>query len=324
MGGIIPEALFEATQRRLEKVAAMKGHGGGREPKGAHLLTHGLLRCSRCGSAMIARTDTRTRDGGQWYICDGRERRGKEFCSQPWVRREDIDEPLLAELDKYHLDHEAMVERMQARLSYDQQRVAGVIADLERQAAQRDERFARAEEDYLDRKITPEQWARLDARLTEEGVAIGSALERAKDQEAQLTEAAPRDAEEEVLRRLADLRHAVLEGVRTAPNVTALRQVLRRIFKRVLLVEVNGRARLYPDARLDQHVFYDFYQEHGRLPSEPGETDWRHGDDVYKRVALDLDEKPEQDSWPSYPSGTLPIPPAIPTPSSLVFRSTIV
>jgi hypothetical protein len=44
------------------------------------------------------------------------------------------------------------------------------------------------------------------------------------------------DAEEAVLRRLAELRQAVVDGINQAPDLNALRTILKQLFEVVLLV----------------------------------------------------------------------------------------
>jgi hypothetical protein len=46
----------------------------------------------------------------QAYRCEGRLRRGLEFCDQPMVSRASVDQPMLAELNNRYLDRKAMVE----------------------------------------------------------------------------------------------------------------------------------------------------------------------------------------------------------------------
>jgi hypothetical protein len=84
---IVTVECWERAAQIRGTAARTKGHGGGRWPKGPHLLTRGLLRCGTCDAAMIPRTDPRPDGSWQVYVCDGRRRHGPEFCDQPPVQR---------------------------------------------------------------------------------------------------------------------------------------------------------------------------------------------------------------------------------------------
>jgi hypothetical protein len=137
----------------------------------------------------------------------------------------------------------------------------------------------RAERDYSDGKITAGKWNRFDAKLTAERDAAAAAVKR---HEERMTSVMP-DVEEGTLRRLSALRDAVLGKLDAAPDLEAVRNVLRQIFKRVVLVDVRGKYGLYPDVRLEYLSDHDHWLEHGQLSEEPSE-------EPFKRVALPLAE----------------------------------
>jgi len=237
---IMTEDLFDAAQARMLATARTTGHGGGRWPRGSHVCTKGLLRCGQCGSALIPRTDTTRERAGEWYVCDGRLRRGAWFCSQPFIRRAVIDDALLSELNVRYLDREAMLERMRARLESDKETAAIALADAERDALKAAERLARVTRGWQDGVIDDDEYRRQRTGLLEERQAATAAVECARDRQAKVAEARPLDAEEALLRRLADLRAAVVDGIGKAPDLNGLRRLLQELFVKIELIRWPG------------------------------------------------------------------------------------
>jgi site-specific DNA recombinase len=62
----------------------------GRAVAGEHLLT-GLLRCLRCGSAMMGRKRYGPGDGAPYYVCTGQRNKGRAFCDAAYVRQDLLD-----------------------------------------------------------------------------------------------------------------------------------------------------------------------------------------------------------------------------------------
>jgi hypothetical protein len=85
--------------------------------------------------------------------------------------------------------------------------------------------------------IEPEDWADQRPGLLAEREAADAEVARIREHADALADAAPMiDAEAELLRHLADLRAAVVDGIGKAPNLDATRTLLRRLFRRVLYV----------------------------------------------------------------------------------------
>jgi hypothetical protein len=229
--GIVSEELWREAEARRAATARTKG-GGGRWPKGPHLLTKGLLRCGNCGHAMIPRTDP-TRRGGHYetYICDGRRRNGPEFCSQLPVDRAPVDEALLGELTRKYIDLDETRARIEARIAADGARAADALAQAEREASAAQERYQRVQRAFQGGVIEAEDWAEQRPGLIAEREAAEAAVARACEHGRELATAAPLlDAEAELLGRLADLRTAVLHGIGDTPNLDALRRLLHNLF----------------------------------------------------------------------------------------------
>jgi DNA invertase Pin-like site-specific DNA recombinase len=237
---IVSEETWRRAAARRDATARTKGGGGGRWPKGPHLMTKGLLRCSSCGSAMLPRTDPNRREGDyQVYLCDGRRRYGPDHCSQMPVARGPIDEALLAELDTRYLDLDAMRERMAASIASDSAIAAEALADADTEAHKAAERLTRVQRGFQDGYLEPDDYREQRTALLAEQEAAEAARARARDRAAVLAEARPLDAEEAVLRRLGELRTTVLGGIGEAPNLNALRRLLRELFKTVYYVAAD-------------------------------------------------------------------------------------
>ncbi|HEY4897086.1 MAG TPA: recombinase family protein, partial [Solirubrobacteraceae bacterium] len=106
---IVDDELWDRVQ--AIRTGALRRKGG-RHADGAHLLVRGTLRCS-CGAAMLPR---KARPGveRERYTCAGRIA-DRTACSQPSIRREKIDEPLLAAILDGYIDFAATKRRIEDR-----------------------------------------------------------------------------------------------------------------------------------------------------------------------------------------------------------------
>ncbi|HVX31691.1 MAG TPA: recombinase family protein [Solirubrobacterales bacterium] len=97
------EAILEAGlwERAAQLVAATPPRPG-RPPRGRrHLFSGGLLRCGRCGAAMVSRS---CRQGGyEYYECAG----GPEGCEAGSVRRNPLDDAVLTYFAQVGVDVDA-------------------------------------------------------------------------------------------------------------------------------------------------------------------------------------------------------------------------
>jgi DNA invertase Pin-like site-specific DNA recombinase len=201
---------------------------------GAHLLTRGLLRCGECGSAMIPR-NARPGQERERYVCSGRVRDPKS-CSQPSIRRELIDGPLLATLLERFVDLRAMQERIAERVSSAIAEARETVTKRESERSASDAALTRVKRHYQEGRLEPEDWAEQRSQLTAEVDAATAALERAQAH-AEALEAAPVvDAEAQLLTHLATLKRAVTDGVTAAPDLPALRNILYDVFESIVLV----------------------------------------------------------------------------------------
>jgi hypothetical protein len=234
---IVTAQLWDDAAKTRSSAARRKG---GRWPKGSHLLTGGLLRC-HCGSALIPRTD-RNRRGGNYevYICSGRGQFGLDHCDQRPIDRALIDEAMLDELGRSYLDLTETRRRLEAKLSADATIAAAAVAEADADAQRAEARLARVIRAFQDGHLEAADYAEQRRQLLGERDGAHAAVQRAKDHQDRLKAAGPlADAEEAVLRRLADLRGAVVQGISQAPDLNALRTIIRQMFEAVLLLPTN-------------------------------------------------------------------------------------
>ena len=116
MRNFAPKRKNKNPKGNLRGSVAGSNNNGGRQPKGRHLLTKGLLRCGSCGAAMVPRTESRKEGQRELYMCLGRHR-DIESCEQGSVERATVDEAILRELSIRYLDLEATRERLRTYLN---------------------------------------------------------------------------------------------------------------------------------------------------------------------------------------------------------------
>jgi hypothetical protein len=244
---IVSEDLWD---RAAEVRSSQARRKGGRWPKGSHLLTGGLLRC-HCGAAMTPRTDPNRRGGlYQVYQCSGRLAHGLDHCDQTPIDRAVIDEAMLDELGRRYLDIEETRRRLEAKMAADTTIALTAVAEADAEAQRAEARLVRVQRAFQDGYLDAADYADQRAQLLQERDAAQSAAQRAKDHQKQLRAAGPlADAEEAVLRHLAEMRQAVIEGVAQAPDLAALRTILRQMFRAVLLLP-SGHPLVPADWRL--------------------------------------------------------------------------
>jgi len=235
------EAIIEEdTWQRAEQIRTdVHRRKGGRHPAGAHLLTRGLLKCSSCGAAMIPR---KGRPGveRERYVCSGRIA-DPTSCSQPSIRRELIDEPFLAHLLSGYVDLDATMKRIEERMASALTAAREAVAQAEVEVGRVERALAVTERDYDKGDIDGRQYAKREARLTEELEGARNALQRAKEQAQRVELAGPvGDAEQVLLDHLAALKKAVAAGAGAAPDFDALRNVIGQMFESVQLVRTGG------------------------------------------------------------------------------------
>jgi DNA invertase Pin-like site-specific DNA recombinase len=239
---IVDAETWEKARQLREAIAHSDGGGRGRCSSSGHVFTKGLLRCGRCGEAMMPRSVPNRTPGSRYevYLCYGKARSNGASCDQRPVRREPIDSAVWRFFERVALDVDAtkraIAEANEGKLAE--------FRSLREQAAQEAQRafeaLTRIERDYIDGKITAEQWGRLEAKLTTEAEAAGAEAERlAANEDALRAELESFDAETAALQELAALRAMIATEARHGRQhgVDAFRAALRRLFVSFELLE---------------------------------------------------------------------------------------
>lgn len=231
---IIDPEMWLQVQALLD---ARPSRGRGRPPKGLHLFRAGLLRCAKCGEAMVPRTN----GGYQLYYCNGRQKLGKEFCDTRSIRRAAVDGAVFRYFEQVGLDIEATREQVadaRSRRLAEVRALAGQAADDLHQA---EERIARVRRDYVDGELPAAEWRELKTELEGERTAAAAEASRlAASLEEVEAWADMQDAEAEVLRSLAEIRAAIAGEITEAEGIDAIRAVLVRTFERFELGPAGG------------------------------------------------------------------------------------
>jgi hypothetical protein len=160
----------------------------------------------------------------------------------PAISRDEIDQAGWHYFETVGLDYDAMVREDEERRSLRLARIAARIDVAETELRRAEERVERARSDYLDGKLSPEQWQDSFAQFAPERDAGAAALEQLHTQaEATQSETTLRDAEAETLAALKSIREILAGRVTGATDLAAARQALRRVFQSFTLHR-------YPDA----------------------------------------------------------------------------
>lgn len=144
---------------------------------------------------------------------------------------------MLGELNRRYLDLDATREQLAARHATDSHIASEAKAQAQAEALRADERIARVQRAFQDGHLEPEDYADQRVTLLDEREAAMAAVERAQDHADTLEAAgALRDADEAVLRHMAALRQAIVQGISDAPDLNSLRTIIRQLFQAVLLL----------------------------------------------------------------------------------------
>jgi len=218
------------TVEALRKTARRRGHAGGRPPKGSHLLTNGLLRCS-CGEALRPRTEQKRYGTWEAYLCAGRHS-GRTTCTLPAISRADVDRAVWTYFETVALDYGAMVREADERRSLRFAETTSQLGDATDELRRAEERLERVRRDYLDGELTAEQWQHFTADLEPERDAAAAAVEQLEASVAAVRdEEELADAESQTLEAIQAIRKALAGFVTGSADLPAAREALRRVFE---------------------------------------------------------------------------------------------
>ena len=230
MEPLIDPELWEAVQRTFGTSGERRG-----KPSERFLLSHGLLRCGSCGSAMRVFH----RGPHDHYACEGRSS-GAIKCEQVGVRRDPIDSAVFEYFRTIALDVEGTI----AQLAGERDRR---LADVESRLAQARtvQRDAMRQQERLDallrEGLTLDEWRRLSEVPEREGSAAAAALhDLANERDVILETGDVIDATNEFTERIAALRAAVAGEIISAESIAATQAAIRQIFHGFVLHRVDS------------------------------------------------------------------------------------
>lgn len=254
---IVSDELWFAVESRREAATRNKGRGGGRVPRGPHLLTGGLLRCA-CGASMRARTNEKA--SGRWeaYLCSGRHS-GETRCTVAAISRAEVDTAVWRYFETVGLDVEAMRREFAERCALETAEIAARIAEAERELTKAVERIERVKRDYADGHLRPDELHEFLDELLPEREAAQAALQRLEARALELEREAEAEAdvaEAKALDALVEIRQTLAGLVTGSADLPAARHALRRVFDSFTLHRYADAAPTKLDADLAMADWY--------------------------------------------------------------------
>jgi hypothetical protein len=188
------------------------------------------------------------------------------------VLASEIDGPLLAYLEAQVFDldatREAIAEERDRRLVESQ----ALIAQADAAAGQADADLARVKADYRAGRISAEDWSELRAEIeADRSASEAEAAQLRRRAEEIEREAQALGVEDELAKRLAELRLAVAGEVTSAESLEAIRSALSRVFDHVALVATEDGLVLVPQVRVPAAVTSWVAAEDGALVQQQPE-----------------------------------------------------
>jgi hypothetical protein len=227
-------ALIDAeTWGKVERAehATLGPADGGRRTRSEHLLTNGLLVCGRCGSAMFPRS--RTRENPR-YVCGGRVQHGPDYCSQPSVLRNAVDEPLRQALSEGYLaDVENTLAGWREARSGELALAREAHNHAKREVERIERRRDRVVEGWQDRVLTYDDYRRQVAGLDAERPGAKAAEQQ--------TAARVRELEREVAESDLEPIRDSLDALKRA-DLDEFRRISRSMFATVELVPLTSES----------------------------------------------------------------------------------
>jgi hypothetical protein len=248
---LVPPELWDEVNALLDSKAKSKaGKGRGRPPKGKHLFRKGMLKCV-CGASMVPRTDDRSRrdksDPYEIYACYGRHQH-PDSCSVAPVNRAAIDSAVYSYFEQVGLDVQATREQVAAARSQKLDEVKALHAQAEVEKQRAEERLSRVRRDYMDDRISADDWASFRDELTTDLEGAAAEVSRLAEQRVEV-EAFDvlQDIEVETLEALVEIRKSIAGEVNDAKGVDAARAALLRLFDGFALKEIKPGMRVHAE-----------------------------------------------------------------------------
>jgi site-specific DNA recombinase len=163
--GAFAEVQSLRTRRAQERTPA-------RAASSSHLLT-GLLRCRRCGAAMMGRKRYGRGDSALYYICTGQRARGTAYCDCGYIRQDLLDAHVLGLLVARYGGLVGR-ERYQAEAAEQRNLLVAALAESERELAGLERELAVIGRDYRQERLSAEAFAEQRAVVTAEQARAGA------------------------------------------------------------------------------------------------------------------------------------------------------
>ena len=209
--------------------------GGGGRVLGLHLFRKGMLRCV-CGGAMLVRSDRRKLADGtealyETYLCEN-HRRDAASCPVGPIRRDHIDPQVFRYFERVGVDIDATRRELALAQESRTAEVTALQLQARREAQTAEERLTRVKRDYLEGRITAEDWSGFRDDLTADVEATQAKAARFDEQAATVEGAASvAELEADVLEKLTAIRAALAGEVSDAGGIEAARAALQRLFE---------------------------------------------------------------------------------------------
>ena len=231
---IVSADLWKAANAARERAASRQGRRGGPRPKAGHLLPGYMLRHAVCNCSMTPRSGDTKQDGtiSGWYVCSGRK---QGLCEGFTIGMSEVDDTIVDYLAAVGIDVDASLELVRKASAARQETIGAELEAARRDAAKADANLTRVRRDYMDGKITAEDWADLRPDLESERDAAAARVERL---EAQETAAAA--APEEVIVPAVSSALELLRASMQAGDGSAVREALEALFSGFLVGELGA------------------------------------------------------------------------------------
>lgn len=231
---IVSAELWDAANAARERAASRQGRRGGPRPKAGHLLPGYMLRHAVCNCSMTPRSGDAKQDGtiSGWYVCSGRK---QGLCDGFTIGMSEVDDTIVDYLAAVGIDVDASLELVRNASAARQEAIGAELEAARRDAAKAAANLTRVRRDYMDGKITAEDWADLRPDLESERDAAAARVDRL---EAQETAAAA--APEEVIVPAVSSALELLRASMQAGDGSAVREALEALFSGFLVGELGA------------------------------------------------------------------------------------
>jgi site-specific DNA recombinase len=173
---ILSTEAFEAAQTLRTRKAAERAPN--RAASSGHLLT-GLLRCGRCGSALMGRKKYGQVEQVPYYVCAGQRAKGTAFCDNAYVRQEELDHWVQTQvLERFGaaVGDQRYVAKSNSEQKQRTAAVARAAEEVRRELAALDRELNVIGRDYRRERITAEEYREQRAAVGRERERLGARL----------------------------------------------------------------------------------------------------------------------------------------------------